>query len=137
MSPRTTSHRPRQACQVKPILQEICKSCKYFSGKTCKICIKSCKTCTKNEAFLARIENFALILQELARKNCKISFLPDFNHILQFFLASTCKISARFFNSCKKSFIFSARLARFLQDLAQDLATCKKNACKTCIFLAR
>ena len=55
------------------------------------------------------------ILQELARKNCKIICLQDFNHILQenYLAVSSCKISARFFDSCKKSFIFSASLARF------------------------
>ena len=59
--------------------------------------------------FLQELKNLALILQELARKN-----LQDMIKILQEnYLARSCKISARFFNSCKKSFIFSARLARF------------------------
>ena len=31
-------------------------------------------------------------------------------------------ILARFFVSCKKSFVFSAILAKFVQDLMQDLA---------------
>ena len=69
--------------------------------------------CTKNEASLARYE-----------KSCKIIFLQEFDKILQeTYLTIFCKI-ARFFKSCKKSFILSASLARkilakiayFLQD---------------------
>ena len=33
------------------------------------------------------------------------------------------KILARFFLSCKKNFIFSARLARYVRDFAQDLGS--------------
>ena len=52
-------------------------------------------------------------------------FLQDFDQILQenYLTIFSCKILARFFVSCKKSFIFSARLARYLQDLVQDLAS--------------
>ena len=51
----------------------------------------------------------------------------------------SCKILARFFISCKKSFIFSAKFARYVQDLAQDLASLVRKylACKIYIFLAR
>ena len=38
---------------------------------------------------------------------------------LAVFLASSCKISVRFFNSCKKSFV----LVQDLQDLVQELAS--------------
>ena len=104
---------------VKTVLQEICKSCKYFSCKACKILHiilhKSCKSCSKNEAFLARYEKSC---KNLATKNCKIIFLQDLIKILQenYLAKFSCKILARFFVSCKKSFIFSARLARFVQD---------------------
>ena len=51
--------------------------------------------------------------KNLARKNCKIFFLQDLIKILQEnYLTNSCKILARFFTSYKKSFIFSARLAR-------------------------
>ena len=122
---------------VKTVLQEICKSCKYFSCKTCKILHYilhiSCNSCTKNEAFLARYKTFC---KNLARKNCKIVFLQDLIKILQEnYLANfSCKILARFCISCKKSFIFNARLARFI---ARSCKSCKKNTCKIWIFLAR
>ena len=45
---------------------------------------------------------------------------------MQFFLAISCKISARFSNSCKKSFI----LVQVLQDLMQDLASLASISCK-------
>ena len=46
------------------------------------------------------------------------------NFILDFFVKiKNCKILARFVMSCKKSFIFSARLARYMQGLVQDLAS--------------
>ena len=97
--------------------------------------------------FLQDLQDLALNLARLAlkmkifartEKSC--SDLQDFNHIkiiLQFFLqvlASSCKISTTFFNFCKKSSIFSASLARFH---ARSCKSCKKNTCKTCIFLAR
>ena len=55
---------------VKAILQEICKSCKYFSCNTCKISHyrSCCKSCTKNEAFLVRYKNLARILQDKIAK---------------------------------------------------------------------
>ena len=82
----------------------------------------SCKSCTKNEAFLARYEKSC---KNLARKICKIIFLQDFDQILQenYLTIFSCKILARFFISCKKSLIFSARLARYVQDLVQELAS--------------
>ena len=99
-------------------MQEISKSCKYFSGKTCKICTKSCTSCTKMKLFLQHIKN-------LARKICKIMFLQDFVQILQenYLTMFSCKILARLFISCKKRFIFCVRLARYVQDLVQDLAS--------------
>ena len=57
--------------------------------------------------FLQDMKNLARILQ-------------DFDQILQenYLTIFSCKILARFFVSCKKSFIFSARFARFVQDVA-------------------
>ena len=82
---------------------------------------KSCKSCTKNEAFLARYQKSC---KNLARQSCNIIFLQDFDLILQdnYLTIISYKILAKFFVSCKKSFIFSARLARYVQDLVQDLA---------------
>ena len=66
---------------------------------------KSCKSCTKKEAFLARYKTFCKIF---ARKKCKIVFL-------QFFLA-------RFL----QDLLYLARKASFLlqdlQDFMQDFA---------------
>ena len=93
-------------------------------------CTKSCKSCTKNEAFLAR-------------KICKIIFMQDFDQILQenYLTIFSCKILARFFISCKKSFILSERLARFCirscKSCIRSCKSCKKNTCKFWIFLAR
>ena len=56
--------------------------------------------------FLQDLQDLAISLASL--KSCLTVF--------------SCKILARFFISCKKSFIFSARLARYVQDLMQDLA---------------
>ena len=63
-------------------------------------------------------------MQESCEKNCKIIFLQGFIKILQ------------------EKLHFSARLVRYIQDLIQDLMqdkckSCKKNTCKTWIFLAR
>ena len=95
-------------------MKEISKSWKYFLARLARSCTKSCKYCTKNEAFLARYIkscNLARILQE----KCKVIFLQDLIKLLQEnYLANfSFKTLARFFISCKKSFIFSARLARF------------------------
>ena len=86
-----------------------------------------------NEAFLTRYKKSC---KNLARKNCKIIFLQDLIKILQEnYLANfSCKVLARFFISYKKSFIFSAKLARFS---ARSCNSCKKNTCKIWIFLAR
>ena len=76
--------------------------------------------------FLQDMKNLARILQEnFARKFCKIIFLQGFDHILQenYLTIFSCKFLSGFFVSCKKSFIFSARLARYVQDLVQDLAS--------------
>ena len=78
---------------------------------------KSCKSCTKNKIFLQHVN----ILQD----SCKIfqdNFLQDFDQIFEekyftFFLQKFWKI----FISCIQSFIFSARLARYVQVLMQDL----------------
>ena len=93
-----------------------------FLARLARSCTKSCKSCTKQEAFLARYEKSC---KNLARKICKIIFLQDFDQILQenYLTIFSYKILARFFVSCKKSFIFSARLARYVQDLVQDLAS--------------
>ena len=50
---------------------------------------------------------------------CKTVFLQDLIKILQenYFVIISCKI----FLSCKKDFIFSIRLARYVQDLVQEL----------------
>ena len=96
---------------VKTVLQEICKSCKFFLARFCK-------SCTKNEAFLARYKRSC---KNLARKNCKIVFLQDLIKLLQenYLVKFSCKILARVFVSCKKSFI----LVQDLQDLVLDLAS--------------
>ena len=62
------------------------------------------------------------ILQESCEKNCKIIFLRDLINILQenYLKFLSCKILARFFVSCKKSYTF---LVQDLQDLVQDLAS--------------
>ena len=64
------------------------------------------------------------ILQESCKKNLQDNFLARFDrNLAKNYLANfTCKILARNFISCKKSFIFSVRLARHVQDLVQDLA---------------
>ena len=89
------------------------------------------------EIFLQDLQDLAINLASLALKmklflqdikdltrNRKIIFLQDFDQILRenyftFFLQKSCKI----FISCIKTFIFSARLARYVQDLMQDLAS--------------
>ena len=67
-----------------------------------------------------------LFLQDIksCKKNFKILFLQHFDQILQdnHLIIFCCKILARFCISCKKSYIFSARFARYVQDLMQDLA---------------
>ena len=91
----------------------------------------------QNLASLAlKMKFFLQDMKNLARKICKIIFLQDFDQILQenYLTIFSCKILARFFISCKKSFIFSARLARFS---ARSCKSCKKNTCKIYIFLAR
>ena len=87
-------------------MQEIFKSCKYFSCKN------------------------------LARKNYKIILLQFLITILQEHCHAnfSCKILVRFFISCKKNFIFSAKLVRFS---ARSCKFCKKNYFKIWIFLAR
>ena len=77
---------------------------------------KSCKSCTKNEAFLARYKKS---LKNLARQfSCKIVIKSCKKIILQFFLEDFCMS----FYILHKNFIFSARLARYVQYLVQDLA---------------
>ena len=108
--------------QEKPSCKKYSYLASTFLARLARSCTKSCKSCTKNEAFLAR---YKMSCKNLARKFCKIIFLQDLDHILQenYFTIFSCKILARFFVSCKKSFIFSARLARYVQDLVQDLAS--------------
>ena len=52
--------------------------------------------------------------------------------------ASAAKVKlnlARFFISCKESFIFTARLARYVQDLMQDLIGLAKILARLAYFL--
>ena len=63
---------------VKIILQEICKSCKDLALNLASLALKM-------KFFLQELKNLALILQELARKNCKIIFLQDMSK------KNTCK----------------------------------------------
>ena len=81
-----------------------------FFARLARSCTKSCESCTKNEAFLARYEES---WKNLARKICSIIFLRDFDQILQ-------EIYLTVFLA-RKVFIFSARLVRYVQDLVQDL----------------
>ena len=75
----------------------------------------------KMKLFLQDIKS----LQESHKKIMQDIFLARFLSNLarklsyNFFLQDSCKI----FVSCKKSFIFSARLARYVQDLVLDLAS--------------
>ena len=72
--------------------------------------------------FLQELKNLALILQELARKNCKIIFLQDIIKILQEkFLQVLARSVQDFSILARKSFIFSARFARFNARLAYFL----------------
>ena len=114
-------------------LQDLQDLASIFLARFARSCTKSCKSCTKNEAFLARYEKSS---KTLARKICKIIILQGLIKILQENYPATfsCKILARFFISCKKSFIFSVRLARFR---ARSCKSCKKETCKIWIFLAR
>ena len=111
-----------------------------FLARLARCCIKSCTSCTKNEAFLARYEKSC---KDLA-KNCKIIFLQDFDSNLarrlsyNFFLQGFC--------NCK-IFLHLARNSSFLVQDLQDMCkiyckilqckSCKKNTCKICIFLAQ
>ena len=86
--------------------------------------------CTKSCTYLAslavkmkpfyNITRYKKILQESCKKICKIILLKDMIKSLQEnCLANfSCKILARFFISCKKSLIFSAKLARFMKAFA-------------------
>ena len=69
----------RSTNPVKTVLQEIHKYYKYFSCKICDILYLilhiSCKSCTKNEAFLARYKKPCKNLTRqnyLAKYSCKI-----------------------------------------------------------------
>ena len=89
----------------------------------------------KMKFFLQDLNNLARFLQE---NFCKILFLQDLDQILQenYLTILSCKILARCFVSCKKSFIFSARLARYVQDLVQDLASlARKKLARFAYFL--
>ena len=84
----------------------------------------------QNLASLAlKMKLFLQDTKNLARKNCKIIFLQDLIKIMQenYLAKFSYKIVARFFISCKKSFIFSARLVRFC---VRSCKPCKKNTCK-------
>ena len=76
----------------------------------------------KNENFLERHKNLSRALQEKLKDN----FLArsDQSLIAKLSYNFSCKILARFFYVyCKKSFIFSARLPRYVKDILQDLAS--------------
>ena len=94
----------REPNPVITILQEISKPCKYFSRKSC----------TKNEAFLARYEKSC---KNLARKICRISFLQNFHQILQenYLTTFSCKFLARFLYLARKASI----LVQDLQDMCK------------------
>ena len=112
-------------------LAKVCKSCKYFSCKTCQ-------TLHQNEAFLARSKKTCT---DLARKIEQDNFLARFDQILQemyvscsVFLQDQCNIfcflQEKLHLKCKTFMI----LARFS---ARSYKSCKKNTCKTCFFLER
>ena len=78
---------------------------------------------------------FSQNLQDLASNLVHIlQILQRLALKLKFFLQDKKQESCKIFISCKKSFIFSARLASFN---ARSCKSCKKNTYKTCIFLAR
>ena len=74
------------------------------------------------QAFLERhIKNLSRALQEKLIDN--LFARSDQSLIWKLSYNFSCKILAGFFYvSCKKSFIFSARLPRYVQDILQDLA---------------
>ena len=110
---------------VKPSCKKYPNFASIFLARLARSCTKSCKSCTKNEAFLARYKLSC-------KKKCEIIFLQDLIEVLQ----ENCLaiFSCKIFISCKKSFIFSARLTRFS---ARSCKSCKKNTCKICVFPAR
>ena len=102
----------------------------FFNLKQCCMYYYLVKPLCRN------VQNLQVIfLQNLQDLVLKMKFiLQDINNLLDSFLArfETCKklscnfsrkILAKFFISCNKIFIFSARLAEYVQDLAQDLAS--------------
>ena len=100
---------------VKTVLQEIPS---IFLARLARSCTKSYKSCTKNEAFVARYEKSC---NNPTTKIRKTILLQDFHQILQEnYHNFSCKILARYFISCKKFYIlqenlrFCARLARYV-----------------------
>ena len=59
--------------------------------------------------------------QESCKKILQDNFLATFDQILQ--ENNLTIFSCKNFVSCKKRFIFSAKLARFVQDFVQDLVS--------------
>ena len=87
------------------------KSWKYFLGRFARLALKM-------KLFLQELKNLALILQELARKNCKIIFLQDMIKILQenYLAIFSCKVlqdQCKIFQFLQEKLHFSASLARF------------------------
>ena len=80
----------------------------------------SCKSCTKNKAFLARYKNIVRLLQD---KIIRI-FLQDFIKILQEnYLAIFLARFLQHFYILHEKLYFSAILARCVQHLVQNLAS--------------
>ena len=119
---------------VKTILQEISKSCKYFLARFSRSCSKSCKSCTRNEAFLVRYKNLA---RKIARYfSCKILIKSCKKIILQVLLE-------RFLYLAIKASLLVQDLEDLVQDLTrkilarfayflQDSFTGLQEMCKTC-----
>ena len=90
-----------------------------FQDLALNLALMYCKYCTKMKLFLPRNESLVLILQE---NNCK-NFLVTFKSYLATMFSSnfSCTLIVILSASWKKSFIISARLTRYVQDLMQDL----------------
>ena len=58
----------------------------------------------------------------------------DQNLARNYLVIFSCKILAKFFTSCKKSFIFSARLAKYVQDIMQDIASLARKILVRLVF---
>ena len=113
----------RLVSQLKPSCKKYANLGSIFLARSCAkscTCDISCKSCTKNKAFLAR---YKVSCKDLARKNRKIIFLQDLIKILQEKVTFLQIFLTRFL----QDFSYLARKASFLvqdlQDLARDLAS--------------